>query len=109
MHRRAWPTRAEVLVPIGGPDERGLAALTLATEVLGQIRRTKSEAQKPLRTPVAKLVVRVGHAEQAVIDEIRADVTSSGFVQQFIVEPAEALAVTVELGELEAPKDGEKK
>ena len=77
--------------------------------MLGQIRRAKSEAQKPLRTPVAKLVVRVGADQQAVIDEIRADVTSSGFVQQFIVETAEALAVTVELGELEAPKDVEKK
>jgi valyl-tRNA synthetase len=100
VHRAAWPATAEVLAPIGGRDERGLSALALATTVLGEIRRAKSEAQKPLRTPVTRLAVRIPEAQLALFDDVRADVSASGFVQAIEVEAADSLAVVVELGEL---------
>ena len=53
VHHAAWPTAAEVLAAIGAAgDSAGDDALAVASWALGEIRRTKSEAKKPLRTPV---------------------------------------------------------
>ena len=103
VHRAPWPTTTEVLEPIGGRDALGLAALGLATDLIGEIRKTKSESQKPLRTPVAKLAVRVPADQRELVDLVRVDVCSSGLVRQFELEEADAFAATVELGELETP------
>ncbi len=46
IHRSPWPQRAE-LTGTGDP-----AVLAAASEVLGQVRRAKSEARRKLRTPV---------------------------------------------------------
>ena len=100
VHRAGWPTTTEVLEPIGGRDARGLAALGLAADLLGEIRRTKSEAQKPLRTPVAKLVVRVPSDQRALVDEVKSDVCASGMVQQLQVEAADAFGTDIELGDV---------
>jgi valyl-tRNA synthetase len=52
VHRASWPER----VPAGrGADPLPLEAAGL---VLGAVRRAKSEARLPLRTPVARVVVR---------------------------------------------------
>jgi valyl-tRNA synthetase len=103
VHRAAWPTTTEVLEPVAGRDARGLAALGLASALLGEIRRTKSEAQKPLRTPVARLTVRVPADQRELVDEVQADVCASGFVRHLQVDVADAFAAEVDLGDLEAP------
>ncbi|MXV90724.1 MAG: valine--tRNA ligase [Acidimicrobiia bacterium] len=46
IHRAPWPQRAEL------PGEGDPAPLAAAAEVLGQVRRAKSEARRKLRTPV---------------------------------------------------------
>ncbi len=58
VHKASWPTEDEILAVAGGADDRGVQALQLAAQVLGAIRKKKSEEQRPLKTPVARIVIR---------------------------------------------------
>ena len=108
VHRATWPTADEVLASVGGAgDAAGAEALTMASWALGEIRRTKSEAKKPLRTPVVDFHVTASAADLVAFEAARADVAASGFVQQVRTSEGEPRAATVELGELEkAPEVG---
>ena len=93
VHRAAWPTADEVLAAIGGTgDAAGSDALTMASWALGEIRRTKSEAKKPLRTPVLDFHVTATAADLAVFEPARADVAASGFVRTVRTSPGEPRA-----------------
>jgi valyl-tRNA synthetase len=102
VHRAPYPTAPEILAPIGALDERGERALDLATTLLAEIRRAKSEGQKPFRTPVARLVVSGPSADRELAEIVRGDVSASGFVERFEIEPAAERGVAVELGALPA-------
>jgi valyl-tRNA synthetase len=102
VHRATWPTAAEVLAAIDGAgDAAGDDALAMASWALGEIRRTKSEAKKPLRTPVVDFHVTAPAADLACFEAARPDVAASGFVQRVRTSEGEARAATIELGELE--------
>ena len=58
VHRAHWPTSTELLALIGGADESASPALERAALVLGEVRKTKSEAKRKLSTPVERLLVR---------------------------------------------------
>ena len=97
VHRAAWPAPAELLETIGGPDESAALALERASLVLGEVRKTKSEARRKLSTPVTRLVVRDTPAHLEALRTAEADLVSSGFVQSLQLEPADAFAVEVTL------------
>ncbi len=102
VHHATWPTADDVLSAIGGaPDTAGIDALAMASWALGEIRRTKSEAKKPLRTPVTELHVTASAADLAAFAASRADVTGSGFVQHVRTSEGEGRTAVVQLGELE--------
>jgi valyl-tRNA synthetase len=102
VHRATWPTAAEVLAAIDGSgDVAGENALAIASWALGEIRRTKSEAKKPLRTPVVDFHVTAPAADLACFEAARADVAASGFVQHVRTSEGEPRSATIELGELE--------
>ena len=72
MHRAAWPTGAEVLAACGPADPgsgrfREVEALEFASAVLGAIPQKKSEEQKPLKTPAARVVVAAPAAQRALL------------------------------------------
>ncbi|HEX5475924.1 MAG TPA: valine--tRNA ligase [Vicinamibacterales bacterium] len=96
IHRAAWPTPGEVL-PFAAEDDRAVEALQLAAAVLGEIRKKKSEEQRPLKTAVARVVVRVPEAQRHLLADAEADLRAAGLIQDLVVETAEALAVHVEL------------
>ena len=101
VHHASWPTPDEVLAGIGGtPDAAGVEALAMASWVLGEIRRTKSEAKKPLRTPVIDLHVTAPASDLMAFDAARADVASSGLVSQVRTSTGETRDAVVALGEL---------
>ena len=79
---------------------------SMASWALGEIRRTKSEAKKPLRTPVVDFHVTAPAADLAAFEAARADVAASGFVQQVRTSEGETRAATVELGEFEPTPRG---
>jgi len=99
IHQARWPSGEEVLAAIDGPDERAAQGLDLAVAVLGEIRRRKSEEQKPLKTPVARLSVGLPPRDRALFEAVRADVCAAGIVQQVELTDAEGLGVAVELAQ----------
>ncbi len=106
IHRAAWPSAGEVLAVCGGrEDARGVEALQFAAAVLGAIRKRKSEEQRPLKTPVARAVVRGPQALLSLLGDVEADLRAAGFIERLETGPAEALDVHVEL----APAGEERK
>jgi valyl-tRNA synthetase len=97
VHRAPWPAAAEMLDHRGGADAAGAGAVDLAVDVLGEIRKRKSEAQRPMRTPVARLVVTVPGDRRAWLDAIAGDLCAAGAVERVEVHEAAALSVDVVL------------
>ncbi len=103
IHAAAWPVPGELFDVAGGEDERGARTLELAAEVLGAIRKKKSEEQRPLKTPVVKAVVRLPDADRELLGACETDLKASGLIAELVVESAAALSVEVTLAPSEPP------
>jgi valyl-tRNA synthetase len=106
VHRATWPKASELLDLIGGADDRAAAALERAALVLGEVRKTKSEAKRKLSTPVARLVVRDTADNLRALQTAEADLRSSGFVEHLVIEAADAFSVEVTLADPEPTAAG---
>jgi valyl-tRNA synthetase len=102
VHTSSWPTEAEILGAAGGADERGAQALQMAAQVLGEIRKKKSEGQRPQKTAVARVVIRAPADKLVLLPDIEQDLRASASIQQIDTLASEALQVDVEL----APPEG---
>jgi hypothetical protein len=87
----------------GGEDDRGARTLQLAADVLGAIRKKKSEEQRPLKTPVARAIVRLPDADRELLQACGADLKASGLIQDLAIETAPAFEVVVTLAPPDAP------
>jgi len=103
VHRAAWPVAEELLETAGGEDERGVAALEFAAEVLSAVRKKKSEEQRPLRTAALRVVMRDTPARLALLDDVRSDLIAAGLIQAIETLPSDEFAVDVELAPVEEP------
>ena len=90
VHRAVWPVSA----PTGGDP----AVLTVAGEVLAQVRKAKSTAKTSMRTGVAKLVIRDSAQRLALVSLAHADLVNAGVVTDLVLEQGDA-AVEVTLAE----------
>ncbi|MGH9411727.1 MAG: valine--tRNA ligase, partial [Vicinamibacterales bacterium] len=90
IHTAAWPVPAELFDLANGEDARAARALELAATVLGEIRKKKSEEQRPLKTPVARIVVRLPADDHALLSACEADLRASGLIQDLIVQDGPA-------------------
>jgi valyl-tRNA synthetase len=84
-------------------DDRGVRALEFASEILGAIRKKKSEEQRPLKTPVLRATVRAPESDLALLPEIDRDLRAAGLIRQLDTTVAEALQVDVELAPPDTP------
>lgn len=106
VHRSTWPTPEEVLEVCGGGEyDRGVESLQFAAAVLGAIRKKKSEEQRPLKTPVARAVLRAPAAMLGLLADVENDLRASGLIQELRAETADTLQVDVELASTEQPKE----
>jgi valyl-tRNA synthetase len=96
-HAAEWPRPEELFEPAGGEQDQAVRALELAAAVLGEIRKKKSEEQRPLKTAVKRAVVRVPAADRPLLSSAEADLRASGLIQDLILETGDALEVVVEL------------
>ncbi|HUA73966.1 MAG TPA: valine--tRNA ligase [Solirubrobacteraceae bacterium] len=109
VHRARWPDARELREALGEVGEAPAAgeaavedeALAVAADVLKEVRKAKSEARRPMRAPVARLLVRDTPQRLAALQLGLGDLRAAGSID--LVETAEAdeLAVEVEL----APED----
>ena len=97
IHAAPWPLPEELFDAAGGEDDRAARTLELAAAVLGEIRKKKSEEQRPLKTAVAKATVRVADADRELLAACQSDLKASGLIQELIVERGEAFEVIVQL------------
>jgi valyl-tRNA synthetase len=97
VHASAWPDPEELFGAAGGEDDAAARTLEVAAAVLGEIRKKKSEEQRPLKTPVARAVIRANEGDRALLARVEADLKASGLIQAFEVEPGDTLQVSVEL------------
>jgi valyl-tRNA synthetase len=94
VHRSPWPDAAALRAAAGDGDP---AVLAVASEVLGEVRRAKSEAKQSMRAAVTRVVVADTAERLAALEPARADVSAAGVVTTLETAPADAFAVTVEL------------
>jgi valyl-tRNA synthetase len=93
VHLASWPTASELAASDG--DQ---LVFDVAGDVLGAIRKEKSEQKRSLATPVERVVVRDTDTRLTAFAAARADVTAAGrIVGEIATEVAPELAVTVEL------------
>ena len=57
VHQAAWPVSDDIVSRLGVRDADAERALGLATDILGDIRKKKSEGQKSMRTPVTRVAI----------------------------------------------------
>jgi valyl-tRNA synthetase len=101
VHRAPWPSAGELIDVAGGRDEAGSAALDAAALILGEIRKKKSEDQRPLKT-VARLVrVRDSRERIVLVDQVRSDLTAAGLIERLDLDAGE-FAVDIELASASA-------
>jgi valyl-tRNA synthetase len=101
VHTSRWPTEEELLAVAGGEDDRGVVALDAAALVLGEIRKKKSEEQRPLKTAARRVTVRDTRERGALLDEVRPDLTAAGLIDRLEIVEGD-FRVDVELAPAEA-------
>jgi valyl-tRNA synthetase len=96
VHTSAWPDAGELRAELGdgAVDE---TSLDVAVDVLTEIRRTKSDAQRSMRTEVERALVRDTPERLAALEEARDDVMSAGRVGALETAEADEFAVEATL------------
>ncbi|WP_237109460.1 valine--tRNA ligase [Nonomuraea sp. MG754425] len=88
VHHAPWPSVAR-----GGGDPAVLAA---ASEVLGQVRKAKSEAKLSMRAEVSRLSVWT--PEPHLLRQAQDDLCAAGNVEEFVLGHGDTLKTEVHLG-----------
>ena len=97
VHRNAWPDAAALRAVAAGTDP---AMSDLAGELLGEIRKAKTEAKKSLTTPVARVQVTDTAARLTLATAVLGDIAAAGRVADPItLVSGDRLAVSVTLAE----------
>ena len=80
VHRAPWPTAEELLAACAPAveDERGVQALEFAAAVLGEIRKKKSEEQRPLKTRVSRAAILAPAGQLALLADVEQDLRRIG-------------------------------
>jgi valyl-tRNA synthetase len=104
VHRAPWPSAAD-LEEFAAPDADASAVLAVTTDVLGEVRRAKSEAKRPLKVAISRAVVRDTPERLARLDQARADLCGAANIQELVLEQADAFSLQLEFQEIgpEAP------
>ncbi|MEV0229542.1 valine--tRNA ligase [Nonomuraea sp. NPDC050786] len=88
VHQAPWPD-----LPPGAGDP---AVLVVASEVLGQVRKAKSEAKLSMRAEVSRLTVSA--PDVGLVRQAQDDICAAGNVEEFVLEYGDELKTEVHLG-----------
>ena len=94
VHAATWP-RADRLRRLAAGA--GAEPSALAAEVLRAVRRTKSEAKRPLRAPVIEAIVTDRPERLNTLTTVIADVKAAGCISELTTREGPEFAVTAEL------------
>jgi valyl-tRNA synthetase len=115
VHRASWPDAQELLAaagagvpgeaaPVGEADSRDRedVALEVTVDVLREVRKAKSQAQRPMRAPVSRVLVRDTAERLGALELGLGDLLQAGTIER--LEPLEdrEFMVEVELAQEDA-------
>ena len=104
VHRASWPLPGELAAVGGLPDASGAedAALEITADVLREVRKAKSQARRPMRAPVQRVLVRDTAERLSALELGWGDLREAGVIE--LLEPVEhgEFEVEVELSEEDA-------
>ncbi|WP_395067900.1 class I tRNA ligase family protein [Paraburkholderia silvatlantica] len=95
VHRVQWPD-ASSLKALAGPETTG-ATTDVVSEVLREIRRTKSEAKVSMKTEVVRLVINDSAQRLAFLRAAELDLRDAGKVSQIDMNTSDAFKISVTL------------
>jgi valyl-tRNA synthetase len=104
VHRARWPDAGELkaaaaLAAGGGDAECEDMALDVTADVLTEVRKAKSEARRPMRAPVRRVIVRDSEERLRALELGESDLLAAGSIERIEKLPGEELSVEVELVE----------
>jgi valyl-tRNA synthetase len=103
VHRASWPDAAELLGALGTVEADAGAvedeALAVAADVLKEVRKAKSEARRPMRAPVTRVVVHDSATRLAALTLGVEDLRLAGSIETVATTEAEEFSVEVELAQ----------
>jgi valyl-tRNA synthetase len=106
IHRAPWPDAAELEAESrrgeSGPAAGEDAALTVAAEVLSEVRKAKSQAQRPMRAPVSHVRVHDTPARLTALQLGLDDLLAAGAIERLERVESDELAVEVTLAPADA-------
>jgi valyl-tRNA synthetase len=114
IHLAPWPDAAELTDELARgraePERDGEAALaaredealTIAVEVLSEVRKAKSQAQRPMRAPVSHVRVRDTPARLRALELGLSDLLAAGAIERLECVECDELAVEVTLAPADA-------
>src|SRR5690606_35082723 len=91
VHRARWPEPAELTDVVGA--EADADTFGTASELIGSVRRAKSEAQLSMRTEVDHAQVRGRAADVDVINQVIDDIQAAGRIVKISIEPDDAVDI----------------
>ncbi|MGH9101531.1 MAG: valine--tRNA ligase, partial [Acidimicrobiales bacterium] len=96
VHRAAWPEPGP-LRHAAGPGASSLS-LEVASEVLGRVRRAKTESRLSMRAPVRRVSVVDSPERLEAVSLARRDLSDAGSIDELELVEGASASVTVELG-----------
>jgi valyl-tRNA synthetase len=110
VHHAPWPDAEELLAAVGGDGladaeqaqrAREALALAVSADVLREVRKAKSQAQRPMRAPVSRVRVRDTDERLAALELGAGDLRTAGAIELLETAADAEFGVDVEL----APQD----
>jgi valyl-tRNA synthetase len=101
VHRAPWPEAAELRAEAGEArteQDRELEdlALTVTAEVLGEVRKDKSDAKRPMRAPLSRVLVNDTPQRLRALELGSDDLLQAGSIERLDTAEADELEVEVE-------------
>jgi valyl-tRNA synthetase len=98
VHHARWPEAEELVAAAVGAERNGEEmALAVAADVLREVRKAKSQARRPMRAPVLRVVVRDTPQRLQALELGSGDLLAAGAIERLEPIEDEAFAVEVEL------------
>lgn len=94
IHRSSWPTSGSLRGAAAGGDP---AVLAVAAEVLGEVRRAKSEAKRSMRAEVDLVHVLDTPERLAALTSAAADIKAAGVIGELTTTDGAEFVTTVQL------------